>query len=90
MIAGTVPAGEEDMAYLAAANGVTPVYIPELSRELSPKDIVSLFKIYREIRRQKPDIIHTHTAKAGTVGRIAAFLYRWLTLRALIGKPSAR
>ena len=87
LIAGTVPAGEEDMAYLAAANGVTPVYIPELSRELSPKDIVSLFKIYREIRRQKPDIIHTHTAKAGTVGRIAAFLYRWLTLRALIGKP---
>ncbi|MEO8073886.1 MAG: glycosyltransferase, partial [Acidobacteriota bacterium] len=31
--------------------------------------------------------IHTHTAKAGTVGRAAGFLYRWLTPRTLIGKP---
>ena len=87
LIAGTVPPGEENMGYFAAEHGVEPIYIPELSRELSPKDIVSLYKIYRELRRQKPDIIHTHTAKAGTVGRIAAFLYRWITLRTLIGKP---
>ena len=58
-----------------------------MSRELSPKDIVSLWKIYRQIRREKPDIIHTHTAKAGTVGRVAGFLYRWLTPKTLIGKP---
>lgn len=87
LIAGTVPDGEEDMGYFATKHGVEPIYIPELSRELSPKDIISLYKIYRELRRQKPDIIHTHTAKAGTVGRIAAFLYRWMTLRTLIGKP---
>ena len=49
-----------------------------MSRELSPKDIISLWKIYRQICREKPDIIHTHTAKAGTVGRIAGFIYRWL------------
>ena len=60
LIAGTVPEGEEDMSYFATANGVEPVYITELSRELSPKDIVSLVKIYREIVRLKPDIIHTH------------------------------
>ncbi len=87
LIAGTVPDGEEDMSYFAAENGVDPIYIQELSRELSPKDVVSLFKIYREIRRQKPDIIHTHTAKAGTVGRVAAFIYRWFTLSTLIGRP---
>ncbi|MBK7391776.1 MAG: glycosyltransferase [Chloracidobacterium sp.] len=87
LIAGTVPVGEEDMGYFAAEHGVEPIYISELSRELSPKDIISLYKIYRELRRQKPDIIHTHTAKAGTIGRIAAFIYRWMTSRTLIGKP---
>jgi len=87
LVAGTVPDGEEDMSYFAAENGVEPIYIRELSRELSPKDLVSLYKIYREIRRQKPDVIHTHTAKAGTVGRIAAFIYKWFTPAALIGRP---
>jgi len=87
LIAGTVPSGEEDMSYFADAHGVEPVYIREMSRELSPKDAVVLLKTYREIRRFKPDIIHTHTAKAGTVGRAAAFLYKWGTPRAILGRP---
>lgn len=87
LLAGTVPEGEEDMGYFAVENEVAPVFIEEMSRELSPKDIVSLWKIYRQIRREKPDIIHTHTAKAGTLGRIAGFLYRWLTLKTIMGKP---
>lgn len=87
LLTGTVPEGEEDMSYFAAANGVEPVYIPEMSRELSAKDIVSLWKVYRRITREKPDIIHTHTAKAGTIGRAAGFLYRWLTFKTLVGKP---
>ena len=77
LIAGTVPAGEESMNYIADQHGVKPLFIEEMSRELSPKDAVSLWKIFREMRRHKPDIIHTHTAKAGTVGRLAALLYRW-------------
>ena len=87
LIAGVVPPGEEDMSYFASERGVEPVYIRELSRELSLKDVVSLFKIFGELRRQKPDIVHTHTAKAGTVGRIAAFVYKWLTPGSLIGRP---
>jgi len=79
LIAGTVPKGEESMNYVAADHGVTPVFIEEMSRELSPKDAISLIKIFREIRRFKPDIIHTHTAKAGTVGRTAALLYKLVT-----------
>jgi len=78
LLTGTVPEGEEDMNYFAAENGVAPIYIPEMSRELSAKDIVSLWKVFRRIVREKPDIIHTHTAKAGTIGRVAGFFYRWL------------
>src|SRR5215204_272988 len=77
LIAGTVPKGEESMNYIADEHGVEPLFIEQMSRELSAKDITSLFKVFREIRRQKPDIIHTHTAKAGTIGRTAALLYRW-------------
>ncbi len=87
LVAGRVPDGEEDMAYLAEQNGVIPVFIDEMSRELSIKDAVSLIKIFRRMRLEKPDIVHTHTAKAGTVGRLAAFFYRWLTWKTLIGKP---
>src|SRR6476661_8803191 len=73
LLTGTVPEGEENMSWFAAENGVEPHYIPEMSRELSPKDIISLLKIYREFKRQQPDIVHTHTAKAGTIGRVAGF-----------------
>ncbi len=76
LLTGTVPPGEEDMSYFAAQNNVKPYFIPEMSRELSSKDIISLWKVFRQIRSEKPDIIHTHTAKAGTVGRAAGFLYR--------------
>lgn len=87
LIAGSVPDGEEDMGYLAADAGIEPFYIREMSRELSPKDAVSLIKVYREMCRVRPDIVHTHTAKAGTVGRVAAIAYKYLTPGTLIGRP---
>ncbi len=87
LIAGSVPEGEDDMSYFAFQNQVEPIFIPEMSRELSLKDFISLLKIYRILLREKPDIIHTHTAKAGTLGRVAGFFYRWFTPRTLIGKP---
>ncbi|HKP70636.1 MAG TPA: glycosyltransferase [Pyrinomonadaceae bacterium] len=78
LLAGTVPEGEEDMEYFAREHGVEPRFVREMSRELSIKDAVTFFKIFGEIRRYRPDIIHTHTAKAGTVGRAAAFLHKLL------------
>ena len=87
LIAGTVPDGEGDMSYFAAENGVEPIYLKEMSRELSIRDLISIHKIYRYIRRESPDIVHTHTAKAGTVGRVAVFMYRWLTWSTLVLKP---
>jgi glycosyltransferase involved in cell wall biosynthesis len=87
LIAGTVPPGEEDMGYFAIEMGVAPIFVPEMSREISLKDAVTVWKLYRLFRREQPDIVHTHTAKAGTVGRMAGILYRWLTPGALLGRP---
>jgi glycosyltransferase involved in cell wall biosynthesis len=87
LVTGRVPEGEEDMSYFAAESGVTPLYFPEMSREISLKDALTIWKLFRLFRQERPDIVHTHTAKAGTVGRAAGFLYRWLTPGILIGKP---
>lgn len=87
LVAGTVPPGEEDMGYFAEKMGVSPVFLPEMSREISPKDLVTIWKLYLLFRREQPDIVHTHTAKAGTVGRIAGLFYRWLTPQTLLGRP---
>jgi glycosyltransferase involved in cell wall biosynthesis len=84
LIAGSVPEGEEDMSYFARQHGVEPIYIEEMSRELSPKDIVSLWKVFKTIWREKPDIIHTHTAKAGTIGRAAGLAYKLLSFRKVV------
>ena len=89
LVAGSVPEGEEDMGYFAEQAGVTPLYIPEMSREISLKDVVTTWKLFRLLLRERPDIVHTHTAKAGTVGRVAGFFYRWLTPGVFLGRPRA-
>jgi glycosyltransferase involved in cell wall biosynthesis len=87
LVAGTVPVGEDDMGYFASEMNVHPRIIPEMSREISPKDMLTVWKLYRLFVRERPDVVHTHTAKAGTVGRVAGLLYRWLTFGTLIGRP---
>jgi glycosyltransferase involved in cell wall biosynthesis len=87
LVAGTVPTGEDDMGYFAAENNVSPHIIPQMSREISPQDALTIWKLYRLLKRERPDVVHTHTAKAGTVGRIGGMLYRWLTFSTLLGRP---
>ena len=87
LITGTVPAGEGDMSYFALDQNITPEIIPEMSRELSWRDVLVVVKLLRLFLRFKPDIVHTHKAKAGAVGRTAAGLYRWLTVSSLWLKP---
>src|SRR5687768_15890641 len=89
LVTGVVPPGEDDMTYFAQSAGVTPHVIPQMSREISLRDALASWKIFRLMLRERPDLVHTHTAKAGTVGRVAGLLYRWLTPAALIGKPRA-
>jgi glycosyltransferase involved in cell wall biosynthesis len=77
LVCGQIGPHEGDMAYLAEQRGIHPVYIPELGRELSPvRDLATLFKLWRLMRQLRPDVVHTHTAKAGFVGRVAAWLAR--------------
>jgi glycosyltransferase involved in cell wall biosynthesis len=89
LVAGTVPPGEEDMSYFATELGVAPVFIPQMSREISFKDLLTVWKLFQLFRRERPDLVHTHTAKAGTVGRLAGLCYRWLTFNTLVGRPRA-
>ncbi|MCZ7540610.1 MAG: glycosyltransferase [Anaerolineae bacterium] len=77
LVCGQIGPHEGDMAYVAEAYGITPLVVAELGRELSPlRDIVTLLKLWRLMRRLRPDVVHTHTAKAGFVGRWAAWLAR--------------
>lgn len=87
LITGNVAPGEGEMDYFAHEAGVEPVVIPEMSRELSLRDLLVVAKLFRQFRRFRPQIIHTHKAKAGFVGRIAALLYKWLTPSALWLRP---
>jgi len=75
LVAGSLARGEDSMAFVADARDVPVVRIDELGREISPlRDLVATFRLARLIRRERPQILHTHTAKAGTVGRVAALL----------------
>ena len=69
LVAGSVPPGEEDMSYFAAES-VCAALLKEMSREISFKDALTIWKLYRLFKREQPDVVHTHTAKAGTVGRV--------------------
>jgi glycosyltransferase involved in cell wall biosynthesis len=61
----------------AHAKGVPFRVIPSFVRRINPLlDIWTLIKLYRLMKRERPDIVHTHTAKAGALGRVAARLAR--------------
>jgi len=75
LVAGSVPHGESDMSGLATERGVELLRIPELGRTVRPlDDLVALWKLWRLFRATRPEVVHTHTAKAGTLGRLAAWL----------------
>ncbi len=75
LVAGTLARGEDSMAFVADELGVDVEKVEELQREISPlRDAFAIVRLARIIRRVRPQILHTHTAKAGAVGRIAALL----------------
>jgi glycosyltransferase involved in cell wall biosynthesis len=75
LVAGTLARGEESMASVSEARGVRIETLPALHREIGPlRDARAILRLARLIREERPTILHTHTAKAGAVGRIAALL----------------
>lgn len=77
LLVGTVGPSEGSMEPLAEERGVPFTRVAGLGREISLRsDLATVGRVYREIRRFRPQIVHTHLAKAGTVGRLAARLAR--------------
>ena len=73
LIAGALESGEGDMSWYARERGVEPTFLPAMAREVRPvRDIQSLLALRRLFDAERPAIVHTHTAKAGTLGRVAA------------------
>ena len=74
---------ENESDYLEqVAKDVAAVRIPGLGRSVSPlKDLGAYFLLIKEIRKFKPDVIHTHTAKAGVLGRLAGLTARPQAMR---------
>ena len=69
-----VAAEKERLEKYGRDNKVNTFYV-ELTREITPlKDIKAVWKLYSYFRREKPEIVHTHTPKAGIVGMFAAWL----------------
>ncbi len=74
LVSGHVEANEEEMTAFCRAEGVTPLYLSGLGRSIGLKDLAVFLKILRLIHLHNPDIIDTHTAKAGMLGRSAALV----------------
>jgi len=76
LVAGSVGA-EVPVVDEARARGCRTVLLPALTRAVSPaRDLFALWRVFRLIRRERVVLVHTHTSKAGFVGRLAAWLAR--------------
>jgi glycosyltransferase involved in cell wall biosynthesis len=74
---GSVSPGEIEMTDAFEREAITPIRIPHLGRSIGPfHDSAALWHLVRAFRQFRPDIVHTHTAKAGTLGRVAAKIAR--------------
>lgn len=77
LLVGNVGTYEGSMEPLARERSVPFTRVPGLGREISLRsDLATVAHLYREIRRFRPHVVHTHLAKAGMTGRLAARLAR--------------
>lgn len=73
LVHGSLAPGEEPLTEVAEAEGAEMLYLPSLAPPIRPdSDIRALAQLIRVARRFSPEVIHTHTAKGGFLGRAAA------------------
>lgn len=73
LIGGAKDITEESSSFILENLGLKPVIVEEMFREIDIKnDFIAYRKLKKIIREFKPDIVHTHASKAGTLGRLAA------------------
>lgn len=73
LVAGSTDETEASSRFILDKVGVNELHIPEMQRSINPiKDRIAYKKIKELILDFKPDIVHTHAAKAGALGRLAA------------------
>lgn len=73
LVGGAKDDSEESSDFIIKNLGLKPVIIDEMKREINFKnDYTAYKKIKKIIQEFKPDIVHTHASKAGTLGRLAA------------------
>jgi glycosyltransferase involved in cell wall biosynthesis len=75
LVVGREEPHEGNLLGLAGEKGVRCEQLAGLGREIRPlSDIRTLWELYRMMKSWRPAIVHTHAAKAGVVGRLAAWL----------------
>lgn len=73
---GAVAAGEASLEAMAAEYGVPTVKVASLGRSLKAlQDVRALMRLTALVFAAQPDVVHTHTSKAGMLGRVAALLF---------------
>jgi glycosyltransferase involved in cell wall biosynthesis len=65
---------EGNMDYLADQLGVVPTAVDSMRRDPGPGDVRALLKLVSILKRDRPRLVHTHAAKAGTLGRVATLV----------------